>query len=71
MNDTDSMWLCPECEIWVGRKLRRCQEGHQRPLVPVCTDDVGPDVSWRVSDRERWRVKLGKLLDVLRPGGSR
>lgn len=52
------MWLCPRCEMWVGRKLDQCSEGHPRPWLPVWSGLVDADDSRQVSTRDRLRAKL-------------
>lgn len=58
----DGMWLCPHCKIWVGSKLDTCREGHERPRIPVTTQDVEVAVSTRVTRWDRIRLKVRKLL---------
>ncbi|WBE14042.1 hypothetical protein CWS96_gp09 [Saline Natrinema sp. J7-1 virus 1] len=69
MSDRDrseSMWFCPHCTKWVGCKLDRCLEGHDRPRLPLRSDDVDFDASWRVDLRDRLRGKLRSLLGWVR-----
>ena len=61
-DDLDSMWLCPECETWVGTELETCRRDHERPSIPVCSDDVDADWSKRMTRWDRYRVKLRKLV---------
>ena len=28
---TPSPWFCPHCEMWIGKKLDSCLNGHPRP----------------------------------------
>lgn len=66
-DDETEMWLCAGCESWVGCKLDECPEcGRSRPRLPVRSADVPQDVSWRVSDRQRWSVKVRKALGRVR-----
>lgn len=66
-DDTESMWLCTECESWVGYKLDECLScGRSRPRLPVRSADVPEDVSWRVSRRQQWSIKARKALGRVR-----
>jgi hypothetical protein len=59
---TPSPWYCPHCEMWVGKKLDSCLEGHSRPRLPLFYDDVDVDDSWRVGLRDRVRAKLRRVI---------
>ena len=59
---TPSPWYCPHCEMWIGKKLDSCLEGHSRPRLPLYYDDVDFDDSWRVTQRDRVRAKLRRLI---------
>lgn len=58
---TPSPWYCPHCEMWVGKKLDSCLEGHSRPRLPLYYDDVDVDFSEWVTTRDRVRAKLRRL----------
>lgn len=55
---TRGMWLCPRCEMWVGRKLDECNDGHARPLLPVWSGLVDVDDSRQVTVGDRLRAKV-------------
>ena len=59
---TPSPWYCPHCEMWIGKKLDSCLNGHARPRLPLYYDDVDFDDSWRVTQRDRVRAKLRRLI---------
>lgn len=61
---SESPWYCPECELWIGYKLDECNDGHERPRLPLRYDDVPYDDSWRVTSRDRLRSKLLSLREV-------
>lgn len=62
LDATPSMWYCPHCEMWVGKKLDSCLEGHSRPRLPLYSADVDFDNSWRVRLRDRVRSKLLRVI---------
>ena len=59
---TPSPWFCPHCEMWIGKTLDSCLNGHARPRLPLYYDDVDFDDSWRVTQRDRVRAKLRRLI---------
>lgn len=63
---TRSPWYCPECELWVGRKLEDCMDRHGRPRLPLLYEDVDVDNSRRVTFRDRIRAKVRRLLERAR-----
>lgn len=63
---TRSPWYCPECELWVGRKLKDCGDGHGRPKLPLLYEDVDTDNSRRVTVQDRLRSKVLRLLERAR-----
>lgn len=54
----ESMWYCPDCEMWVGWKLDECSEGHKRPWRPLRSVDVDKDHAWNVTLWDRIRAKF-------------
>ena len=58
---TESPWLCPDCETWVGWKRETCGNGHDCPRFPMRYCDVDFDVSWKVSRQDRLRGKLRSI----------
>jgi len=61
------MWFCANCVAWNGSKLDRCLECERdRPRIPVTTAGVDVDDARQVTRRERYRIKLEKLLNPRR-----
>ena len=59
---TPSPWYCPYCESWVGRKRDQCANGHSRPRLPLYYDDVEFDYSPRVTNYQRLRSKIWRVI---------
>lgn len=59
---TPSPWYCSHCEVWVGRKLHSCLNGHSRPRLPLYYNDVDFDYSPRVRLRDRVSAKFRRLI---------
>ncbi|QHS17797.1 hypothetical protein GWK26_11930 [haloarchaeon 3A1-DGR] len=55
---TPSPWYCPECELWIGKKLPECKAGHSPPLRPLLWDHVEKP-AFRVTLGDRLRAKVG------------
>jgi hypothetical protein len=61
-DDLPAMWYCPNCRTWNGRKLGRCLGcDHDRPRLPVTTEDVPVQNSTDVTLTHRVRAKVRKL----------
>lgn len=55
----ESMWYCPDCEVWVGYKRDECANGHSEPWRPLRAADVDVTAAWQVSKWDVWKAKLG------------
>lgn len=69
MTRDESMWYCPKCRTWVGRKLDECVgAGHERPRYPLYYDDVDVDHAHDVTAYDRLSAKLRGVLNDVRGG---